>query len=99
VAVKKRELLSKNREAILGLARKHGVADIRVFGSVARGEEKDGSDIDLIVRRIPGSDPFELIELKEALERLLACKVDLITEHRWMRGVLRESIERDAVAL
>ena len=95
----KRELVAKHREAILGLARKHGVSDIRVFGSVARGEESEASDIDFIVRRLPGSDPFELIELKESLERLLACKVDLITDHRWMREKLRKNIERDAVAL
>jgi predicted nucleotidyltransferase len=93
--VKRRELVAKHREAILALAAEHGLADVRLFGSVARGDEDEESDIDFLVRRLPGSDPFELLDFKEAIEALLGCKVDLLTEHPWMRPRLKKNIERD----
>ena len=93
--MKKRDLVAKHREAILALAAEHGLTDVRIFGSVARGDEDQESDIDFLVKRLPGSDPFELLEFKEALESMLGCKVDLLTEHPWMRPRLKKNIERD----
>lgn len=93
----KRELVAQKREEILALAEKRGMSEPRLFGSVARGDDGPDSDIDFLIRREPGTDPFELIELKEELEELLGCRVDLLTEHPWMRERLRSSILRDAV--
>lgn len=97
--MKGKELVARHREAILALAAKHGLTDVRLFGSVARGDEREGSDIDFLVKREPGTDPFELPEFKEALEALLGCKVDLLTEHPWMRPRLKKNIERDLLPL
>lgn len=93
--MKKRELVAKHRQEILALAAKHGLSDVRLFGSVARGDDGVESDIDFLVKREAGTDPFELIDFKEALEALLGCKVDLLTEHPWMRPRLKRNIERD----
>lgn len=95
----KRELLAQHRDAILALATQNGVADVRIFGSVARGEEHSGSDIDVLIRRVPGSDPFVALDFREALEELLACKVDVLVEQPLMRERLRSRILRDAIAL
>jgi predicted nucleotidyltransferase len=99
MGVTKRELISKHRDAIFALAAKHGMTDLRLFGSVARGDERPDSDIDFLVKRQPGSDPFEILGLKEDLEALLNCRVDILTEHPWMRPRLRDRILRDALAV
>jgi len=95
--MKLNELVRAHREEILALARKHRVSDVRMFGSAARGNDRDESDIDFMVKRDSDNDPFELIELKASLEALLGRRVDLMTEHPGMRVRLRESIERDLV--
>ena len=93
----RRELVHSHREAILRAATDLGAERIRLFGSVARGDEDEGSDIDFIVRMKPEMDVFALVDLKERLERILGCRVDLLTEHRWMRDRLKREIEEVAV--
>ncbi|GAA5481246.1 nucleotidyltransferase family protein [Haloferula sargassicola] len=95
----KRDLVNRHREEILALAAKFEIESIKLFGSVARGDERPDSDIDFLVRRKPGSDPFFMLDLKEGLEALLGCKIDLITDQPLMRARLRGSIERDLVPL
>jgi predicted nucleotidyltransferase len=95
----KRELIAKNREAILALAAKHGATDVRLFGSVARGDEDEKSDVDVLVKMLPGSHAFALVDLQLALEALLGCKVDVFTEHKDMRPHFREEVTRDAIAV
>lgn len=97
--MKKRDLVLQHRKVIASLAAKHGMTDLRLFGSVARGDERPDSDIDFIVKRRPGSDPFEIVLLKEELESLLGCRVDVLTEHEWMRPRLKESILHDALTV
>jgi predicted nucleotidyltransferase len=94
----KREWVAKNRAAIMAAANRHGAERIRLFGSVAKGEEQADSDIDFIVKMVPGRGAFDLIDLHDDLEEMLGCKVDLITEHRWMRERVRHEIEAAAVA-
>jgi uncharacterized protein len=93
----KRDLVTKNREAILALAAKCGLENVRLFGSVARGDDTPESDVDLFVKRQPGSDPYLLLDFMDAMKALLGCKVDVLTEHNNIRPRLRESIFRDAV--
>lgn len=89
--------LEDKREAVLGLVRAHRGRSVAVFGSVARGEATDDSDIDLLVEFEPGSSLLDLIELEEALLTLLGTNVDVISA-----GALLErdaEIRRDAVPL
>ncbi len=97
--MKKRDLVAKHREAILALAAEHGLADVRLFGSVARGDERTDSDVDFFVRRQPGTDPFLILSFKEKLTALLGCKVDVITEQPLMKPRLRNNIPTDATPM
>jgi len=90
--------LRKNKTAIESLASKHGAARIRVFGSVARGEEKPESDIDLLVELPRGYDLFsQRLALKRSLESLIGHRIDLVPDHELNRHiqqqVLREAID------
>jgi predicted nucleotidyltransferase len=93
----KRELVHNHRDAILGAAAALGADRIRLFGSVARGDEREDSDIDFIVRMKPEMDVFDLVELQDRLRSILGCEVDVLTEHRWMRDRLKNEIEEAAV--
>ncbi|TLD72407.1 nucleotidyltransferase [Phragmitibacter flavus] len=93
----KRELVRLHREAILEAARSLGAERIRLFGSVARGDDDDHSDVDFIVKMHPEMDVFDLVDLKDRLQTILGCPVDVLTEHPWMRERLRLAIEEAAV--
>jgi hypothetical protein len=72
--------LRKEREHIKRIAKKHGAGNIRVFGSISRGEEGPDSDIDFLVDFEADRSLFDLVGLKLELEELLGYKVDLVTE-------------------
>ena len=72
--------LRARRADILALAQQYGVTDIRVFGSIARGEASPGSDIDLIVSAAPGTSMFDLVGLWQDLQELLQSNVSLVTD-------------------
>jgi hypothetical protein len=95
----RREQVAQHRGQILRLAERHGFTRPRLFGSVARGDDDEASDVDLLVTRVPGADPFALLDLREELERLLGCRVDVLVEHPLMRPRLRDRVLREAVAL
>ncbi len=88
------DLVAK-REAILELARKHGASEVRVIGSVARGEADERSDIDFLVRLESGRSLWDLGGLIADLEDLLGCKVDVVPED-WLRPQVRERALEDA---
>lgn len=92
------ELLQEKREEILRIASKRGAQNIRVFGSVARGEADSESDIDLLVDLEPGRSLFDLGGLLMDLQDLLDHKVDVVTE-RGLRERIRERVLREAVPL
>jgi len=71
------EALALNRDKVLEIIARYPVTNPRVFGSVARGEDVEGSDIDLLVHPDPGVSYFDLARLALDLEALLGCKVDL----------------------
>lgn len=66
---------------ILRVARSRGALEVRVFGSYARGEADDRSDLDLLVTLIPGTGLWDLIGLANDLEDLLGIKVEVTTEN------------------
>ncbi len=90
--------LLEKREEILALAAKYKADHVRVFGSVARGEASDESDIDLLVHFQPDASLFDLMDLKEASEALLHVPVDVVSD-RGLSPYMKESILRDAVEL
>ncbi len=92
------ELLQTKREDILRTAANYGAYNVRVFGSVARGEADEKSDIDLLVSMEPGRSLFDLGGLLTELEELLGCNVDIVTE-KGLRARIRERVLKEAVAL
>src|SRR2546425_11699334 len=72
------EILRSKRQQILQIARKHGAYDVRVFGSVARGEAQPDSDIDLLVAMEPGRSLLDLGGLVMELRQLLGHGVDVV---------------------
>jgi uncharacterized protein len=71
--------LAANREAVCAAVIRRKAANPRVFGSVLRGEDEEGSDIDILVDALPGATLFDLGGLHAELEEILGVKVDLLT--------------------
>ena len=92
------ELLKDKREAILQIAAKHGARNVRVFGSVARGEADEQSDIDFLVDMEPGRSLLDLGGLLMDLQDLHGRNVDVVTE-RGLKPRIRERVLHEAVAL
>lgn len=75
---------------------KYGIEQLALFGSTARGEQREGSDIDVCVKL--QKNTFRIyMTVKEELERIFNKKVDLLTLHENMRKLFRQNIERDAI--
>ena len=90
--------LRARREEILGSAAEHGARNVRVFGSMARGESDASSDVDLLVEMEPGRSLIDLVGLWQDLEDMLGTQVDVLSDG----GVsphLRERIYAEAVSL
>ena len=77
------------------LKERFGITSMRLFGSVARGEQHEGSDIDLFVTMPPKF--FNLVLAAQYLEELLGCDVDLISDHENIRPFFRQQIEKDGI--
>ena len=91
-------LIRLNREDILKIAAKHGVRNVRVFGSVARGEAGPDSDVDFLVDAGPATSSWFPGGLIIELEALLGRRVEVVTE-RGLHPLLRESVLREAVPI
>ncbi len=91
--------LHAKREVIRELAKRYGARHLRVFGLVARGEERPDSDVDFLVELPRGHDLFtQRLPLTEQLADLLKRRVELIPEHELNRHI-REQVLREAVEL
>jgi predicted nucleotidyltransferase len=73
-------LVEAHREEILELAARHGASNVRVFGSLARGEGAESSDLDLLVTLEENRSLLDLVGLKQDIEDLLHRPVDVVTE-------------------
>lgn len=81
------------------LCQKYGIAELSVFGSVARGEARPNSDVDLLYVRIPGNDlGMSYFDLQDDLERLFGRRVDLVAKDGLHR-VIRDRVLADAQVL
>lgn len=75
------QLLTQHRERILAIASRFGVRDVRVFGSVARGDARSMSDVDLLVRLDDGRSLFDLGSFQQEVQQLLGCDVHVALDH------------------
>ena len=91
-------ILRDRRDQILRLADRYRTSDVRVFGSVARGDNSEASDVDLLVKANPGCSLFDLGGLLEDLQDLLGSRVDLVIEDG-LKPRLRDRVLREAVPL
>lgn len=98
VAVPTMDGLRERRSEIESVARAHGASRVRVFGSVARGDATELSDLDLLVDLDEGRSLFDLGALLTDLRDLLGCEVDVATE-RSLRPRVAERVLADAVDL
>jgi predicted nucleotidyltransferase len=89
------QVLEGKREDILRIAAQYGAQNVRVFGSVARGEAGDGSDLDFLVEMEPGRSLLDLAALRDDLMDLLGRDVDVVTEDS-LYWLLRRKILREA---
>jgi uncharacterized protein len=90
-------VLKRQRERVLELARRRGV-NVRVFGSVAREEDTEGSDIDLLVDLEPGHTILDLVGLRRELTEALGISVD-VTTVGMLKKQLRPRVLAEAVPL
>ena len=91
-------LLEEHRTEILRVASAHGASNVRVFGSRARGEGDERSDVDILVELERGRTLLDLVRLKRDLEELTHCAVDVVTDNG-LSPLLRNEILAQAVAL
>lgn len=89
-------LVETHREAILDLCAKHGARNVRLFGSVARGEADEKSDLDVLVDMDPDRSLLDHAALMLALEELLGCRVDVVTASA-LRPRMRDRVLKEAV--
>lgn len=92
------ELLNQKRAQILGIAGRYGARNVRVFGSVARAEADERSDIDFLVEMEAGRSLFDLGGMQSELEATLACRVDVVTE-KALKPRIRGRVLREAIPL
>ena len=72
-------LLSAHRDQLVEKLAEHGATEIAVFGSVARGDDDEGSDLDLLVTLPAGLSLFDLVDLREEVENIIGTDVDLVS--------------------
>lgn len=90
------QLVKEKRGEILRIASRYGARDIRIFGSVARGEDDRESDVDFLVELEAGRSLLDLGGLQMELEVLLGCRVDVVTT-RGLKARIRERVLREAM--
>lgn len=92
------EALERHRAHVLALTTAQGATDLRVFGSAARGADREDSDLDLLIRWPADRSLLDLVTLQQDLQDLLGVRVDLATE-RELHPHLRDRILAEARAL
>jgi predicted nucleotidyltransferase len=90
------ESIHLHRDEVLALAARHRASNVRLFGSLARGDATLGSDIDLLVDPLPGATLFDLGGLQLELQQLLGARVDLLTPQdvpeAWRSNILSAAV-------
>ena len=92
----KDECIATLRQFKNDCASKYGIRSIGIFGSVARGEYRSVSDVD-VFGELEEPDPFVMFDIRDTLQSLLGCKVDLVRLREGLRDLLLKRIEQDGV--
>ena len=92
------QLIRQYRSQILAIAAAHGAVSVKVFGSMAKGDATSRSDLDLLVDFKSGYSLLDLIALKQDLEDLLGCQVDIVTEAA-LSPYIRDQVVAEAIPL
>jgi hypothetical protein len=92
------EIIGDKREAVLAIAARHGAMNVRVFGSVARGEAGPESDIDFLMDLDSETSLFDRVELIQELQELLNRRVD-VAKPQILHDLIRDKVISDAVRL
>ncbi|MCX6644804.1 MAG: nucleotidyltransferase family protein [bacterium] len=92
------DILKQHREKIIAIAAKYGVKNIRVFGSVVRGESDELSDVDFLVSLDRGVTLMKMSALRREIEAVLGCNVDIISDEG-LKESIKEKILSEAVPL
>ncbi|HYA39915.1 MAG TPA: nucleotidyltransferase family protein [Syntrophobacteraceae bacterium] len=92
------ELLKSKRDEILRISAKYGASNVRVFGSVARGEAGPESDVDLLVELESGRSLLDHVALLQDLEDMLSRKVDVVNENA-LHHSIRDRVLREATPI
>jgi uncharacterized protein len=92
------KILKDEPEKILRITASHGAQNVRVFGSLARGEAGPDSDIDILVELDHGWSLLDIIAIKQDLEDLMGCDVDVVTETA-ISPYIREQVLKEAIRL
>ncbi|REJ89693.1 MAG: nucleotidyltransferase [Planctomycetota bacterium] len=92
------DLQDRYRRSILEIASRYGASNVRIFGSVARGEEDSQSDVDFLVDLAPDRSLLDLGGLLIELRELLSCRVDVATE-AGLKPAVRQTVLREATPL
>lgn len=90
--------LRRRREEILAIAARHGARNVRVFGSIARGDCGPDSDIDFVVEFEPDRSLLDHGGLIMDLQDALGCKVDVVSAHG-LRDRVRARVEAESIAI
>lgn len=97
--MKLKQLVMEKREEILKIAAKHGAFNVRIFGSVAREQETEDSDIDFFIDYdLSRTSPWFPVRLIRDLEITLDCKVDVVTE-KGLKERIRQEVLQDCIKL
>jgi len=91
-------ILESKREEILRIAARHGARNVRIFGSVARGEAGSDSDVDFLVELEEGRSLLDHVALLQDLEDILCRRVDVVNE-KALHWYIRERVRQEAVPL
>lgn len=92
------QLIQQRKHEIMQIAAKYGAHNLRVFGSVARGEAGPDSDLDLLVQFDANRSLFDLVTMSQELEDLFGRRVEVVTEQA-LHWYIRERVLHEAVAL
>ncbi|MGK7939604.1 MAG: nucleotidyltransferase family protein [Crocosphaera sp.] len=90
--------IQEKRQEIIKIATKYGASNIRIFGSVARGEATENSDIDFLMDIESGHSLLHRISLIQELEDLLKCKVD-VAKPQQLHEIIKEQVLQESIPL
>jgi predicted nucleotidyltransferase len=90
--------VAARRGELLDVLRRHGVTNAEIFGSAARGDDREDSDVDLLVDFAPGTDIVDIIGIKRELEEVLGVPVDLVPRNG-LKERVRSRAARDLLPL